>query len=224
MAEPLQEGRVMAGAALLLFLVLAGAGAKKWSSTQEEAALSAAFLSLCRDLKFRPPDAALEDPEVWCAGEAVSGVPVLVHWYTGTPGTPAVKGIAVTMPVGVLEGGGWGVELGSGETRFWGEGPGEEALRAALPERLLERGRKLPVGVLLPLDRVPPQSELGRALKSLGSTQGLGIRALLGRNSEAPQVRLVLAQMAALRAGIRGEQVEEGAMAPPPPPQAPPGG
>ena len=224
MAEPLQEGRIMAGGALLLALLLAGAGAKKWSSTREEAQLAAGFSALCAALGYTTPGAAVADPAAWCTGQAEAGVPVLLHWYTGTPGTPAVKGIAVTMPVGVLEGGGWGVELGSGETRYWGEGPGEEALRAALPERLLERGRKLPVGVLVPLDRVPAQSELGRVLQSLGGWKGLGIRALLGRNSEAPQVRSVLGQMAALRAGIRGEKEEEGALSPPPPPQAPPGG
>lgn len=217
MAEPLQEGRVMAGGALLLLLLLAGAGAKQWSGTREESQLAAGFSSLCATMGFASPAAGVDTPAAWCVGDAASGVPVLLHWYTGTPGTPAVKGIAVTMPVGVLEGGGWGVELGSGETRYWGEGPGEVELRAALPERLLERGRKLPVGVLLPLDRVPAQSELGRVLQSQGGWKGLGIRALLGRNSEAPQVRLVLGQMLALRAGIRGEKEEEGTLSPPPP-------
>lgn len=213
------ERTVLLVAAVVGLLLLAGASVQRWRGKREEAALAAGFVSLCDELGFRRTTADVAQPDAWCGGAlAPGGPPVLLHWYLGSPGNPGVKGIAATMPAGVLEGGGWGVELGVGTVRFWGDGPGEEELRALLPLKVLDMGTRIPVGVLMPMARVDPGGELARVIAAQwpDGWKGLAIRGLLGRVSRKEQTRQTLLQMQNLRAALRGESYEELPLTPPP--------
>lgn len=219
----------MLGVSALLGVLFLGVGARNAAKdASEEDRLFSGFLSLCEAMHLQVSGVDGQ----WCVGTVSTPgeeVPVVMRWYTGSPRYPTVKGIAVTMPVGILEGGGWGIELGAGTVRWWGEGEGEEALRkVALPE-VLEEGKRIPVGVLMPLDRVSEEDPLRTVVAAQwGSAwKGLGIRSLLGRESRTEQSKFVVLQMAEMRAGLRalerGEPLRDFGIVPapvrPPPPQ-----
>jgi hypothetical protein len=158
-------------------------------------------------LGLKPSTAEIPAAQDWCVGTS-DGSPVVLHWYRGNPAAPTVKGIAATLPTGVLPGGGWGLEWEGEKPRFWGEGDGETELKSLLQPPLLEMGKKLPVAALMPMERVDPQSELQQVIHAAWPEgwKGLAIRALLGRVSKEPQARMVLAQMTALKAALLSSQ------------------
>lgn len=215
------EGTVLLATVLLGLVLLAGASVQHWRGEREETLLAGSFATLCSDLGFLPTTAEVPQPQFWCGGtvgKTPDSPPVLLHWYLGSPGNPGVKGIAATMPVGVMEGGGWGVELEAGRARYWGDGPGEAELRALLPQKVLELGARIPVGALMPMDRVNPGSELARVIDAQwpGGWKGLAIRGLLGRVSRKEQTQQTLLQMLNFRAALRGEPYQELLLNPPP--------